>query len=150
MFKMLKIAKNFLRSATPQELDELAKRLGPLDDIRDMVVVPGEPEDWLFHGLLVKISSFAKMMKIQTRRFSTREYWTKVNTIEAISFSTKISIIFPGLLLGKQWWWLYIFALLSSAALVATSTIKTLPTIIWFNVIWIVLAALSIAKHFIQ
>jgi hypothetical protein len=29
-----------------------------------------------------------------------------------------------------------------------TSTIKTLPTIIWFNIAWICLAILSIVKHF--
>lgn len=83
-----------------------------------------------------------------SKRFFTRSYWTKVNAIEAWAFATKLSIIIPGLLFGKQWWWLYIFALLSSAALVLTSTIKTLPTIIWFNIVWIVLAATAIVKHF--
>ena len=52
--------RNFLRPATPQELDELAKRLGPLDDVRDMVVVPGKPEDWLFHRILTKAKQFLK------------------------------------------------------------------------------------------
>jgi hypothetical protein len=57
-------------------------------------------------------------------------------------------IIIPGLLFGRQWWWLYIFALASSVALILTSTIKTLPTIIYFNVVWTVLAAVAIIKHF--
>jgi hypothetical protein len=61
---------------------------------------------------------------------------------------TKITIIFPGLLLGKQFWWLYIFALISSLALIWSSTVKTLPTIIWFNILWSLLAILSILKHF--
>jgi hypothetical protein len=61
---------------------------------------------------------------------------------------TKIAIIFPGLLLGKQFWWLYIFALVSSFALIWSSTVKTLPTIIWFNILWTLLAVLSILKHF--
>jgi hypothetical protein len=61
---------------------------------------------------------------------------------------TKIAIIFPGLLLGKQFWWLYIFALVSSLALIWSSTVKTLPTIIWFNILWTLLATLSLAKHF--
>lgn len=141
---------NWLKPTTPEELKELSKRLTPPDDIRDMYPVPGKPEDWLFYGAATKTKQFLGMMAAQTRRFKTKGYWTRVNTIEAISFATKISIIFPGLLLGKQWWWLYVFALLSSAALVATSTIKTLPTIIWFNIVWIILASLSIAKHFIQ
>lgn len=146
---MLNIRK-WLKPTTQEELAEIAKRLAPPDDIRDIAVIPIKPEDWLFHGATTKTKQFFEMMVAQTRRFKTRSYWNKVNTIEALSFATKISIIFPGLLLGKQWWWLYIFALLSSAALVATSTIKTLPTIIWFNIVWIILASLSIAKHFIQ
>jgi len=77
-----------------------------------------------------------------------KEYWNKPNTVEFFAFMTKIAIIFPGLLLGKQFWWLYIFALISSVSLIWSSTVKTLPTIIWFNILWIVLASLAIAKHF--
>jgi hypothetical protein len=44
---------------------------------------------------------------------------------------------------------LYFFALLSSTSLIWTSTKKTLPTIIVFNVLWCVLAVASIAKHFL-
>ena len=75
-------------------------------------------------------------------------YWNKVNTVEFVAFMTKIAIIFPGLLLDKQWWWLYIFALISSTALIWSSTVKTLPTVIVFNMLWCVLAAASIVKHF--
>lgn len=82
------------------------------------------------------------------KTMSNKSYWTKVNTVEAWGFATKIAIIFPGLLLDKQWWWLYIFAILSSVSLIWTSTRKTLPTIILFNVAWVVLASLSIVKHF--
>jgi len=49
-----------------------------------------------------------------------RSYWNKVNTIEFWAFSTKLAIIFPGLLFGKQFWWLYIFALASSVSLILT------------------------------
>jgi hypothetical protein len=79
---------------------------------------------------------------------SSGEYWTKANTVEAMGFATKIAIIFPGLLLGQQFWWLYIFAIISSLALIWSSTEKTLPTIILFNVAWAMLASLSILKHF--
>lgn len=82
------------------------------------------------------------------RTMSSKSYWTRVNTVEALGFATKIAIIFPGLLLGKQFWWLYIFAIISSVALIWTSTRKTLPTIILFNVAWVILASLSILKHF--
>ena len=77
-----------------------------------------------------------------------KKYWNKPNTVEFFAFMTKIAIIFPGLLLGKQFWWLYVFALISSLALIWSSTVKTLPTIIWFNILWSALAILSILKHF--
>lgn len=82
------------------------------------------------------------------KTMSNRSYWNRVNTVEAWGFATKIAIIFPGLLFGKQFWWLYIFAIISSVALIWTSTRKTLPTIILFNVMWVILASLSIIKHF--
>jgi hypothetical protein len=39
-------------------------------------------------------------------------------------------------------------ALVSSMSLIWSSTVKTLPTIIWFNILWCMLATLSLAKHF--
>lgn len=93
---------------------------------------------------MLTINDFKKV----SSSFFKKSYWNKVNTIEALSFGTKIVIIFPGLLFGKQWWWLFIFALASSTALILTSTIKTLPTIIWFNVVWCILALSAILKHF--
>lgn len=76
-----------------------------------------------------------------------KAYWNKPNTVEFFAFMTKLCIIFPGLLFGKQFWWLYIFALGSSLALIWSSTIKTLPTIILFNIGWSVLAVTAILKH---
>lgn len=87
--------------------------------------------------------------KIVLLKMKKRSYWNKANSIEFWAFMTKISIIFPGLLFGKQWWWLYIFALASSLALIWTSTVKTLPTIIIFNVLWVILATTAILKHFL-
>lgn len=77
-----------------------------------------------------------------------KEYWTKANTVEFVAFVTKASIIFPGLLLGKEIWWLYIFALVSSIGLIWSSTVKTIPTLIWFNILWCILATIYIAKYF--
>jgi len=62
---------------------------------------------------------------------------------------TKLIIIFPGLIFNYQIWWLYIFALLSSLSLIWTSTEKTLPTIIIFNMMWTFLALIAITKHFL-
>jgi len=80
---------------------------------------------------------------------SNGSYWNKANAVEFCAFATKLCIIFPGLLFGKQWWWLYIFALVSSVALIWSSTIKTLPTIILFNIGWSILATIAILKYWI-
>jgi hypothetical protein len=78
-----------------------------------------------------------------------KSYWNKPNTVEFFAFMTKLTIIFPGLLFGKQWWWLYIFALISSLSLIWTSTVKTLPSIILFNLGWSVLAVTAILKYWV-
>jgi len=92
--------------------------------------------------MVQKITNAVKTM-------SSHSYWNAPNTVEAWGFATKIAIIFPGLLFGVQFWWFYIFAILSSLALIWSSTEKTLPTIILFNVAWVVLASTAILKHFI-
>lgn len=76
-----------------------------------------------------------------------REYWTKANTVEFTAFVVKAVIIFPGLLLGMSIWWLYIFALISSLALIWSSTVKTLPTLIWFNIFWSILATIYLVNY---
>ena len=83
------------------------------------------------------------------KTMSSGSYWTAANVVEAWGFGTKIAIIVPGLLFNTQWWWLYIFALASSISLIWSSTVKTLPTIILFNVAWSILAITSIVKHFV-
>jgi hypothetical protein len=77
-----------------------------------------------------------------------KEYWTRANTVEFLAFVAKASIIFPGLLFGKEIWWLYIFALVSSLGLIWSSTVKTIPTLIWFNILWTGLAIVYLTKHF--
>jgi hypothetical protein len=79
-------------------------------------------------------------------QFREPSYWNRENTIEFFAFMTKLIIIIPGLLFGVQFWWLYIFALVSSAALIWSSTVKTLPTLIVFNGAWVCIAAVSIFK----
>ena len=93
---------------------------------------------------------FRNQWLIALKSMHKKEYWNKANTVEFFAFLTKVIIIFPGLLFGIQIWWLFIFALVSSLALVWSSTVKTLPTIIWFNIFWSILALSAIVKHFIQ
>jgi hypothetical protein len=78
-----------------------------------------------------------------------KEYWDKPNTVEFFAFIIKAVIIIPGLLFDTQIWWLYVIALVTSFSLIWSSTVKTLPTLIWFNFIWIALATVAIAKNFI-
>ena len=78
-----------------------------------------------------------------------RKYWTRANTVEFFAFVAKAVIIIPGLLFDIQFWWLYIFALVSSLGLIWSSTVKTIPTLIWFNILWSILAVIAIVKHFL-
>jgi hypothetical protein len=77
-----------------------------------------------------------------------KKYWTRANTVEFFAFVAKGTIIIPGLLFDASIWWLYIFALISSLGLIWSSTVKTIPTLIWFNILWSGLAIAYIAKHF--
>lgn len=83
-------------------------------------------------------------------QMKSSDYWTKPNTVEFMAFVIKAIIIIPGLLFGITLWWLYLFALVSSAMLVWSSTEKTLPTLIWFNLLWIMLSIFAIAKHWVE
>lgn len=76
-----------------------------------------------------------------------KEYWNKANTVEFLAFVTKAVIIIPGLLFDFQLWWLYIFAVASSLGLIWSSTVKTIPTLIWFNILWIFLGIAAIIKN---
>jgi len=93
--------------------------------------------------------TFRNQWLIALRTMTHRSYWNRPNTVEFFAFMTKAAIIIPGLLFGKQFWWLYIFALVTSLALIWSSTVKTLPTIIWFNILWSFLAIAAIVKEFV-
>jgi hypothetical protein len=77
-----------------------------------------------------------------------KKYWNKANTVEFFAFVVKGTIIIPGLLFDISVWWLYIFALVSSFALIWSSTVKTIPTLIWFNILWSLLAITYMLKYF--
>lgn len=77
-----------------------------------------------------------------------KKYWNKANTIEFLAFVAKGVIVIPGLLFDKSVWWLYLFALVSSLGLIWSSTVKTIPTLIWFNILWSALAIAYMAKYF--
>jgi hypothetical protein len=85
---------------------------------------------------------------IALKTMGHKKYWNKANTVEFLAFVVKACIIIPGLLFGKEIWWLYIFALISSVGLIWSSTVKTIPTLIWFNILWSTLAIAYILKYF--
>ena len=78
-----------------------------------------------------------------------KKYWSRANTVEFFAFVAKGVIIIPGLLFDITIWWLYIFALVSSLGLIWSSTVKTIPTLIWFNILWSILATAALVKHFV-
>jgi hypothetical protein len=83
------------------------------------------------------------------KTMTKKEYWTTANTVEFFAFVAKAAIIIPGLLFDLSVWWFYIFALVSSLGLIWSSTVKTIPTLIWFNILWSVLAIVYLIKYFV-
>jgi len=92
---------------------------------------------------------FRKEWLVALKTMTNRDYWNLPNTVEFIAFMAKAVIIIPGLLFETQIWWLYIIALVTSLSLIWSSTVKTLPTLIWFNILWSFLATAAIVKHFV-
>lgn len=92
-------------------------------------------------------TSFRKEWLVALSTMRHKKYWNKANTVEFFAFVVKALIIIPGLLFDTQWWWLYLFALVTSALLVWSSTVKTIPTLIWFNILWIILSILALIKN---
>ena len=86
---------------------------------------------------------------VALKTMGNKEYWTKANIFEFVAFVVKAVIIVPGLLFDIQFWWLYIFAVVSSLMLIWSSTVKTIPTLIWFNILWVVLAVAAIIRQLI-
>ncbi|MEL6361913.1 MAG: hypothetical protein AAFR21_12590 [Pseudomonadota bacterium] len=80
--------------------------------------------------------------------WTKREYWTNYNTVEFAAWATKAAVIVPGLVLGEEIWWLHIFTLATSAALIWASMKKLLPTLVAFNTLWIFLSSAIIVRHF--
>ena len=79
--------------------------------------------------------------------FTDNEYWTNYNTIEFAAWMAKAIIIVPGLVFGVEIWWLHFLTLLTSSLLIWASMRKSLPTLIVFNTLWIVISLTIILKH---
>lgn len=81
--------------------------------------------------------------------FFQKEYWTDYNIIEACAWWAKGAIIIPGLIFGIEIWQLHILTLITSSMLIWASMKKSLPTLIAFNTMWILLSSIVIVRNLI-
>ena len=81
--------------------------------------------------------------------FGDREYWTDYNVIEFAAWMAKAIIIIPGLLFGIELWYMHFLTLITSSLLIWASMKKSLPTLIVFNTIWIVISLTIIIKNLV-
>jgi hypothetical protein len=79
--------------------------------------------------------------------FFKKEYWTDYNTVEFAAWMAKALIIVPGLVFGKEIWWLHFFTLITSSLLIWASMRKSLPTLIAFNTLWIGISLTIILRN---
>lgn len=76
-----------------------------------------------------------------------KSYWTDYNTIEFAAWMAKAAIIIPGLVFGKEIWWLHFLTLITSSLLIWASMRKSLPTLIVFNTLWIIISLTIILRN---
>lgn len=79
--------------------------------------------------------------------FKDKSYWTDYNIIEFAAWMAKAIIIIPGLLFGIELWYFHFLTLATSSLLIWASMKKSLPTLIVFNTIWIMISLTIISKH---
>lgn len=79
--------------------------------------------------------------------YTDKEYWTNYNTIEFAAWMAKAVIIVPGLVFGKEIWWLHFLTLATSSLLIWASMRKSLPTLIVFNTLWMVISLTIILRN---
>jgi hypothetical protein len=79
--------------------------------------------------------------------FKSKEYWINYNTIEFAAWMAKAIIIVPGLVFGIELWYMHFLTLLTSSLLIWASMRKSLPTLIVFNTLWIIISLTIILRH---
>tara|TARA_R110000787_G_scaffold185129_1_gene296886 strand:+ start:31 stop:372 length:342 start_codon:yes stop_codon:yes gene_type:complete len=79
--------------------------------------------------------------------FLLKSYWTDYNIIEACAWWAKGAIIIPGLIFGIEIWQLHTLTLITSSMLIWASMKKSLPTLIAFNTMWILLSLIVITRN---
>lgn len=81
--------------------------------------------------------------------FFKKEYWTDYNIIEACAWWAKGAIIIPGLIFKIEIWQLHSLTLITSSLLIWASMKKSLPTLMAFNTMWILLSIIVIVRNLI-
>lgn len=85
------------------------------------------------------------------KKLNTKEYWRPLyNRVEFISWMSKIGIIVPGLVMGKEVWWLHTITLATSSMLIWVKMEKGLPTLIIFNTIWMGISSWILIKNLLM
>jgi len=79
--------------------------------------------------------------------FIDKKYWVSYNIIEFAAWMAKALIIVPGLIFGIEIWWLHFITLITSSLLIWASMKKSLPTLIVFNTIWILISLTIIVRN---
>jgi hypothetical protein len=100
----------------------------------------------IFITLLFYIIGYRKIWE-RILMFKLKEYWTDYNTIEFAAWMAKAIIIVPGLVFGIELWYMHFLTLLTSSLLIWASMRKSLPTLIVFNTLWIIISLTIILKH---
>lgn len=100
----------------------------------------------IFIGLLFYFIGYKRVWD-KLLMFKYMSYWTDYNVIEFAAWMAKAVIIIPGLIFGKEIWWLHFFTLLTSSLLIWASMKKSLPTLIVFNTIWIIISLTIILRN---
>lgn len=79
--------------------------------------------------------------------FKDKTYWTDYNIIEFAAWMAKAIIIVPGLILGIELWYFHFLTLITSSLLIWASMRKSLPTLIVFNTLWIMISLTIILRN---
>lgn len=82
--------------------------------------------------------------------YKDKTYWTDYNIIEFSAWMAKAIIIIPGLLYGIELWYLHFLTLFTSSLLIWASMKKSLPTLIVFNTIWIMISLTIILRNLLN
>ncbi len=97
-------------------------------------------------GILFGLIGYQRIWDI-LKMFGKKSYWTDYNIIEFLAWMAKAIIILPGLLYGIEIWQLHFLTLTTSSLLIWASMRKSLPTLIVFNTIWIVISLTIILRN---